>query len=416
MLLIFQSCLESPDMTDGIVNERLIPLVTSGTASSYKDGTLTFEGRIDRYGKSNKITKKGFYWTLSSDTMDIKNNIVTASGDTEFFNCELKNVPGDTILIWRAFATNRDGTDYGEIKQYHTPAIIEEKLGFPSWGRKNFGTFSINNNIYMACGELPVTSEVWEYNIRDNKWRQNLDLNFIGGVRRCPVAFVIGDTAYVGTGERFPGAEHSDFYKLDGKSKTWSMMPLAGMEVGAPKMSDRYLAVGFSLNKKGYVVGGYSINHALKDVWQYSTENGGFWTKMHDFPVDFFNGICAYNEERVFVGFGNNAQSGKTLWEYDAKTDTWNEFAELPDAIEKKIYSGVLVQDRIYIVDGDNDIWELNLSDKIWKKKRTLPDVFLKEDGSGGDQNLIIVPNSNSIYVGLGLTEYFYEYRPLWDN
>jgi hypothetical protein len=418
LLLTFHSCLKEPDMPEGIVNGKLTPTVLSVNATSPIEGSLSLKGETLLTGKGNKITEKGFYWSFSSNDPFEYDNKVTVSEDFNSFFYELKNLPGDTIIYWRAFAKNESGCDTGRVIQYRTPAIIEAKHEFPSYLRKDFGIFSVSGDIYIACGEFTsteITSDVWEYDIRRNVWMQSEDLKFIGGIRRCPVTFVIGDTAYVGTGERANGVEHSNFYTFNGKSKKWNQMPLASTE-GALRISERYQAAGFGLNNKGYVVGGYSINHALSDVWQYSAENGGYWTKLHDFPVDFYAGICAYNDERVFVGFGNSVQSRKTLWEYDAKTDIWNEFAQLPDSIEKRIYSGVLIQDRIYIVDGDNDIWELNLSDKTWKKKRTLPAVFLKEDGNGGDQNLIVVPNSNSIYVGLGLTEYFYEYRPLWDN
>ena len=403
------SCLNSPDMTQGIVNGKKEPtVVTDENFEIPIDGTIRIKGSLISLGKSNTIANCGFYWGYLEDQLD---NTTYSISTTNLFTAEISRLRGDTTYFWRAFAINEFGIDMGNVLSYNAPAIWEAKENFNATVRSRGTFFILNNRLYITCGERESSSgnllkDTWEYIINDNKWWQADE--FPGSQRRYPTSFTIGNQAFVGTGQASDASALNDFYKYDSESNSWTVIPVNNaIEV-------RYQAIAFSLNNKGYLVGGRNRTQRLNDVWQYTLTDGedGQWTRMNDFPTVTSGGISISGNNRIFVGFD---EIDKTLWEYKAETDSWEEFSKLPDTIIT-VYSGVLLGDDIYIVDGNNRIWTLNLTNKKWNHKASLPDVFIGKYGQGGYQNLFLLGNTNSIYVGLGFSRYFYEYRPLWDN
>jgi len=415
------TCLESPEMTTGIVNGKEKPtVITKSGVLSPNDGNLLFHGELIGKGKDDRI-EKGFYWSVVSLNPGINgpcDSIIVPYSNQDDFTYELKSALGDTIYYWRAFAKNSYGYDYGEVQSCTTPKIWVEKNPLMTNSRGRGAVFVIKNIIYMTCGVLlegsTQASELLEFNITNNLWSFNSLHSFPGENRRDPVVFTIGNYAYIGTGLRGSGYALKDFYRYDNTSRKWD-------EISIPdEMETRSQASAFSINGKGYVIGGLSAGGGsleYNDVWQYSPEED-LWEKKHNFPELFSGGLSISGNNRIFVGFGSGATE-KKLWEYNAENDSWIDFFTLPDNVKSKIYSGVIVHNTIYLVDEDKLIWTLNLSDRTWRKKTNLPDCFPnKGDIEMGRvfQTLLTTGNNNSIYIGLGFSQYLYEYRPLWDN
>jgi len=417
----FSSCLQSPEMTTGIVNGKEEPTVVTGQISPFTDGdgNLVFQGEITSKGKSD-IIEKGFYWSTVSNDPGINDSIVVLSDTSSgIFTYELQRASGEQTYYWRAYAKNSFGCDSGKVQSCQTPVIWGAEQDFPPDSQGGGAIFLLNNRIYMACGLKNLGNGVfvdktWEYNTTSNQWSQADSISFPGANRSYPVVFTIGNLAFVGTGRQAATLACNDFYQFDADSRRWT-------EIATPdNLEARYGAAAFSLSGNGYVIGGSSFvgysSIPLNDVWQYNP-NQDSWEKKNDFPVNFSGGISISDNNRAFVGFGDVAESNRTLWEYIPTTDSWNEFAQLPDKEVTKIYSGVIVQNTIYIVDENNSIWALNMSDTTWTQKSDLPSEFLIEsNGEGGNQNLITSGNSNTIYVGLGFSKLLYQYNPLWDN
>jgi hypothetical protein len=415
IVALLQSCLAEPEMTQGIVNPKNEPTVVSGENEITGEGSLRFKGTITAEG-SEAVTQRGICWSFASHEPNLIDSVVYDNNDTDDFSIDINYAKPDTTYYWRSFAINRYGVSYGASQQIKTPSVWGEQDQFRSNLRLRFAYFRLNNKFYIVCGDnYNITfSDIWEYDVEQNKWWGSLP-TFPDAARRYPVAFVIGNNAYIGTGQSSASVAYNDFYIFNGTTKTWDANPVES------SFDIRYQASAFSHDNKGYVFGGQYLGQAKNDVWQYSEETGE-WTRKNDFPVNFYGGICLYNKNRIFAGFGDNADSKSILWEYNPQTDTWNVFTQLPDEITSRIYSGVIINnpingvEMIYIIDGQNIIWELNLSDKSWRKKRALPDIFKYEDGSGGNQILLTTENGNTIYTGLGFQPYFYEYHPFWDN
>jgi len=411
---VFSSCLDSPVMTTGLVNGEEKPTVVTGQADPFSDGegNLVFHGEITSEGKS-AIIEKGFYWSTISNDPGIKDNIVVVpDADSSNFTYELKNASGESTYYWRAYARNSYGDDIGEVQSCQTPLIWIAKQELPDDSRGRGVVFLLNNKIYITCGVKPwgqaFVTDTWEFSISTNQWAKSDSISFPGNNRDYPVAFTIGNYAYVGTGRQ--SLAYNDFYQFGAETKKWT-------QISTPDdLNPRYAAAAFSLNGNGYLVGGLASDRSgLSDVWKYNP-NGGSWERKNDFPVIFYGGISINGNNKAFVGFGDAPETTRTLWEYDEINDSWNEFAKLPDEVSSKIYSGVIIQNTIYIVDGDDIIWALDMSDGTWKKKTYLPSGFLDENEEGGFQTLLTADNYSTVYVGLGFSKLLYEYHPLWDN
>jgi hypothetical protein len=400
-------------MTVGIANMKEEPAVVSGeNVILHNDGALIFTGEVKVLGKIVDIFEKGFYWGFDAENLTDSVILGNSSLEPGIFSYQLQNACGDTTYYWRAFAKNDYGISLGEIRKYNTPVIFEAKGNFTGKLRSNFTAFSLKNVLYMACGSYNnvIFSDIWRYD--GSQWWNDID-NIPGNTRRYPVAFTINDSlAYIGTGQGIDGPRrisYGDFYSFDGTTGRCT-------EIETPDEMPRHEAVAFSLNNKGYVVGGHNSENAeFKDVWEYSLNGGtGSWKRINDFPTIFYGGICICNNERVFAGFGNNSETENTLWEYDTVNDRWTEFITTTPVYlqgnSAKIRAGQIIRDKIYLLDVANIIWELNLTTKEYKQKSALPKAFPQEN----EQYMFSVVDA--IFFGLGGTSLFYRYYPLWDN
>src|SRR5579859_1832332 len=158
--------------------------------------------------------------------------------------------------------------------------------------------------------------------------------SFEGPPRSGAVSFVIGDYAYVGSGfNAQANVKLVDFWRYNATSDSWDQMADLPDAHGG-----RSLAVGFSMNGKGYVGTGQDINsNLLSDFYEFDPSNGplGTWKRIADFGYSTdlgtasvsprFSALAFSVANRGFVGGGlNNYLSAlKDLWEYDATNDVW---------------------------------------------------------------------------------------------
>ena len=93
------------------------------------------------------------------------------------------------------------------------------------------------------------------------------------------------DCAYIGTGLRYDGATSKDFYRLDLETGAWKKLIFAEGQFG----TERYDAVGFSIDGIGYVGLGTTFNGSvLSDFWKYDPTGSseypdGRWTQIDDY-------------------------------------------------------------------------------------------------------------------------------------
>ena len=202
---------------------------------------------------------------------------------------------------------------------------------FPGEGRTFVTTFILGSKGYFCMGntESPENSyiesnELWEFDSQTNVWSKKS--NFTGIFRDSPVALVVDDKAYMGTGINNGITTLSDFYQYDPTVDEWS--PLADV-IGEPA----YGFGAFSLKGKGHLLGG-TINSNVRTNQHFiynKTDNS--WTELSPAPGDpRLEGVGFVINDIGYFGLGNidNNLPASDLWRYDDGQDIWTRVTDFP--------------------------------------------------------------------------------------
>lgn len=231
--------------------------------------------------------------------------------------------------------------------------------------------------------------------------------DFPGDARSAAVVFVVGNTAYIGTGYNSTKAHYdtygNSYYRY---SDFWSYTPGSGWSSqlatpgsGNPSDTSNYFTprsngVAFTIGTTGYVTLGEDDNLSyLTDVWAYSTTTNT-WTKKNTFGNGASTAYSRINalafslydstssSYKGYVMCGNNGRSNlKDVWQYDASSDTWTSYS--PSFTGEKRQGGIALvyKNKAYIVTGIdnsyvNDMIRFNpnktSSDSIWYSLRKI--------------------------------------------
>lgn len=179
-------------------------------------------------------------------------------------------------------------------------------------------------------------------------WYQITD--FPGTQRDDGASFVIGDTAFCGTGNSPWGTGTIDFYALDLTNDSWST--ISSLPVG----EERQYACGFSSSNSGFIFGGYSAGTFMNDLWMYNPITN-LWTEKTALPDVGRSGSSYFviDDTAYIIG-------GKTLtdnandevWAYDMTNDSWQQKTNLPFGKRWRAASTNL-NDKGYLIFGKDD-------------------------------------------------------------
>lgn len=257
--------------------------------------------------------------------------------------------------------------------------------------------FSLNGHGYAGLGigngiDEP-NKDFYKYDIKTNVWDRISD--FAGGGRYNATSFVIGEYAYVGSGQRdFEKYDPSyDFWRYDPNSDVWT--EIAELPVPASK------AVGLSLNGLGYVCTTDNDNN----FWRYDP-NTDQWVQLPDLETisSGAKGIADAGfaiGDKLYIYAAGNSTGLHQLYEFDTNTLQWSRKA---DMIESGIRGGVVgmsIKNKGYIID----IYYVNEYDPIsdtWK--------IIEEAPTPNRSNAIGFEIDDKAYFGGGNSSSFWEY------
>ena len=231
--------------------------------------------------------------------------------------------------------------------------------------------------IGVACtpgGDPPTTSLL-------GNWVKRI--GFDGNGRAGAVSFVIGDSAYVGTG--FDGSDrYKDFWVYSPNTESWSQRAL--MPAAAAK---RNSAAAFAASGKGYVTTGYDGINKLQDTWEFNPATNT-WAQKANLP-DPANSSVGSGARYGAVGFGIGTKgyicSGytgshtKDLWEYNPATDSWASKPSMNTSDKRTGAVAFVYNNQAYIVSGTNNgtvVTEMAMYDpatSTWTKKRDIANL-----------------------------------------
>lgn len=198
--------------------------------------------------------------------------------------------------------------------------------------------------------------------------------DFPGSGRDDAVAFVIGSSAYVGTGRDVNFACTQDFWRYNFSTSSWSVA------VSLPAEPRQYSST-FVLNGKGYLIGGITCdNTSLRDVWEYDPQNDA-WSKKNDFPgSERYRALVVQSDEDVWLFGGRSGSAALSdSWIYNQLEDSWNSGGDLPMG-QRYDLVGYFQYNKIYVGLGTDagfstvkDWWEFDPENTHWRQRTDYP-------------------------------------------
>lgn len=243
-----------------------------------------------------------------------------------------------------------------------------QKADFPGTPRSAAVGFATADRGYIGTGynpdeEVEYLKDFWEYDPENNSWNQVAD--FGGSARYGAVAFAIGDTGYVGTGN--DDNYLKDFWQYDPSTDQWSQI----VSLPGDKRID---AAAFSINGKGYVGTGRNNGIYEEDFWEYDPASG-LWTELQDLDEDRdeneraiprTNAVGFEINGKGYFALGENSGSLATIWQYDPATDTWNDDLGIFEGTIRRDAVAFTIDSVVYIGTGTDgtlrfdDFWLFN--------------------------------------------------------
>jgi N-acetylneuraminic acid mutarotase len=257
---------------------------------------------------------------------------------------------------------------------------------FEGVARSEAVSFVIGDSAYIGTGFDGTNrlSDIWQYDPNLNSWRQKAD--FPGVARSSAVAFTVNNKGYVGTG--YDGVNNlKDFWQYDPVANSWKRVADFGG-------SARYDAVGFAVLNKGYVSTGYDGNY-LKDLWVYD-DGADSWTQgisMGGFKRSGAVAFVANNKAYICTG-NNNGQTATVndLWMFDpTATPNWTEKRDISNVSTETYddgYTGITRTNAVafvmgnfaYLTTGNNggvltSTWQYDIANDLWTSKTAFEGV-----------------------------------------
>lgn len=199
-----------------------------------------------------------------------------------------------------------------------------------------------------------------------NTWTQKAD--FGSTERFGAVGFSIDNKGYIGTGKDGDSLR-SDFWEYDTVSNTWAQKANFG------GIARRY-AVGFSIDSKGYIGTGLDVGTSyLQDFWEYDPV-GNAWTQKADFGGTARHLAAGFSiGSKGFIGTGYDGDSLRSdFWQYDPISNSWIQKAKF-GGTARFLATGFSIGNKGYIGTGGDslgptqDFWEYDLVNNTWTQK-----------------------------------------------
>lgn len=257
---------------------------------------------------------------------------------------------------------------------------------FEGVARSEAVSFVIGDSAYIGTGFDGTNrlKDIWQYDPTLNSWRQKAD--FPGGARSSAVAFSVNNKGYIGTG--YDGVNNlKDFWQYDPTANSWTRVADFGG-------SARYDAVGFALSNKGYVSTGYDGNY-LKDLWEYDDATNT-WTQGISMGGFKRSGAVAfvYNNKAFICTGNNNGQTATVndLWEFDpTATPNWTEKRDITNVSTDTYDDGYtditrtnavafVMGNYAYLTTGNTggviaSTWQYDIANDLWTSKTAFEGV-----------------------------------------
>ncbi|MDR1675097.1 MAG: hypothetical protein LBR86_01295 [Tannerella sp.] len=381
--------------------ETLLPEATAS-------GTVILSGKLIDSGKT-PVTSSGIcYSTTNPDPMLTNggNRIEISPDASRQIRTEISGWKGSMTYYVRIFATNGEGTSYGEVKILETPRIFGGGLATYTGAPLIQGSpayFSVGDRGFLLGGDLGLeyTNKLWSYDaLANDKWHELTSYSFLAeDPLKWQAAVTYESNVYLLGGINSAYEPQNVFLRYNAGSNMWYLYP------SGPDSA--YSRVGFRFMDRVCFLGGMK-DTAKNEVWTFEVFPPNLWSREADFPAAQYGGIAVNIRDTVYAGLGKNTSEvcNRRLWKSSDLT-VWTEEPSCP-AITNGILAGVAYNGNIYVIDEAHYIIEYSPSAQLWRVKSRLP-------ANNRNVHCMYVLNG-TIYIGLVGMNGLITYNPIWDN
>lgn len=416
------------------------------------------------------LTKDGSVPTIYS--FDEKSSIAaTDSGVvSQSFEMTKSDLPPGTLFVVRAYAEVKGDVMYSDTLQFETPTGMVTTLSLEYDGGNELmlrgklsgtelGVFGIKHGFCWSGTNPNPSLEDGSINLGSKLTNNEFSYTYDGLIDDYPLHF----RAYgILQANESLDTVYGKILFFDGIIRDrWE----AGIDFEG---SAREGAVTFSINGKGYLVGGEDIDSVFKDVWEYNPQSDE-WAQKNDFPGVARRGPVGFTlKNKGYYGLGKAGGYLTDFYEYDPSNDSWMLQATFPDSgrtgalgladdqygyittgavvgvPDNKIYrfdptiglnggwkvfpghigfkrysaAGFILDSNLYVIGGRcaspstecnfmlEDVWAFNLQNPTWEKQPNFP------GGTRLDASSFVVNGRG--YVGFGTSFYSVFLDDLW--
>jgi N-acetylneuraminic acid mutarotase len=263
---------------------------------------------------------------------------------------------------------------------YFIYKYLKPKKSFPGEARENSVAVALNGAIYTGLGKSRATNQSlkdwWKYNPATDVWTRVAD---------CPQraiavhVFSINNKAYIGMGV-FDDYRSNAFYSYDPASNTWSA-------INSFPGTQTLFGAFFNSGQYGYIVGGEQRTPSafikVNDVWRFDPAHNS-WKQLSPFPGiarEMANGFTLNNKGYVVGGSIQAPYSAITeAWAFDFTTESWKQIASMPFEAGSIGQFTFGLNNKGYVGGGNNNdtdgisqfVYEYDPSANTWTKKEQI--------------------------------------------
>lgn len=211
---------------------------------------------------------------------------------------------------------------------------------FEGYARNGAACFVLGDTAYVGTGNVNTgastkatrVGDFMKYDVKSNNWYPMASLP-VGKERAFGVAFSVGGKGFVGTGTLDGVTGTRDFFEYDPAKNIWREVASLPAEAAV-----RYGAVAFAINGKGYVGCGTDGNNDFNDLWEYTpaANAAGSWRKVASINTKRQFPFVFVINNKAYVGGGYaNATGDRSFYAFDpsaGSAGTWTRLHSLnPD-------------------------------------------------------------------------------------
>lgn len=266
-------------------------------------------------------------------------------------------------------------------------------------------SFTINGKTYLGLGienfnnftaTWAFLTDLWEYDEANDTWTSKA--SFPGQGLGFAGSFIIDNKFYVvgGTTGKLTADGTNEVYEYDPATDKWTQ------KADFPGSIIKDNPFGFSINGKGYIVGGSTASGTTNKTYEYDPASD-IWTEKATYPEQKINGgISFVVNGTAYCGLGGlgSSQYLEHFWSYNPTNDAWSYAGGYEFNNQGRMWSIVTaVDNKIYMGAG----WRIDGSNQtFFNDWYTLdPQEALTIATANASNNTLIYPNPaiNTIHV-----------------